>query len=120
MDKVEFQNIIRKAGSRETSADPENWSAENPLWGHCAVVSLLAQDYFGGLILRTSLEGTAFAESSSHYKNEKCDFTDGQFLGNTPSNLDYQPKTREYLLSNDNTFLRYTLLKSNFELLLSN
>lgn len=118
MDKEKFQQLIRLATSRETSADANGWSEENPLWGHCAVVSLLAQDYFGGGVYRASLEGTEFSDSGSHYRNEVHDFTQEQF-GDVVLNLFFEPRTREYLLSNDNTRLRYNLLKAAFERLLA-
>ena len=119
MNKIEFQDVVRQASSIITSADAEGWTEQNPLWGHCAVVALLAQDYFGGTILRASLEGTPFHESSSHYRNEAFDFTEEQFAGNTPD-LTYEIRTREYLLSNEDTGLRYQLLKAAFEQLLNN
>lgn len=51
-----FLDLIKKSARKETSFDPENWNEDNPLRGHCAVVSLLAQDYFGGELIRGSLK----------------------------------------------------------------
>lgn len=117
MNKAEFLQLIQKACQRETSADPDGWSDDNPTWGHCAVVALLAQDFFGGQILRASLNETPFASSGSHYRNESDDFTEEQF-GGFQLNLFFEPRTREYLLSNINTATRYQLLKAAFEALL--
>lgn len=117
MDVLQFQKLIKQSCQRETSNDPNGWSDSNPTWGHCAVVSLLAQDYFGGQILRASLGNTPFATSSSHYRNDIYDFTAEQF-GNTVLNLIFEPRSREYLLSNQNTATRYILLKSMFESLI--
>jgi len=79
---------------------------------------LLAQDYFGGEILRASLENTPFVAGRSHYRNENEDFTKEQF-GNIPLDLIFEPRTREYLLSNSNTALRYQILKATFKSLLA-
>ena len=117
MNKSEFTQLVTQACKRETSADPYGWSEENPTWGHCAVVALLAQDYFGGEILRASLAGTPFETSGSHYRNKDDDFTEGQF-GGSQLDLIFEPRTREYLLSNIDTATRYNLLKAAFDALL--
>ncbi len=100
---------------RETSQDPENWKPENPLWGHCAVVSLVAQNLFGGELLRASLEGTEFAASWSHYWNRlpdgsEEDFTKTQFGGRYPANLKAEVRERSYVLFNPETVRRYKIL----------
>lgn len=118
MNKTEFATLVRLACKRESSIDPSSWSENNPTWGHCAVVALLAQDYFGGQILRASLEDTPFASSGSHYRNEENDFTEEQF-GTLSLDLTFEPKTRAYLLSNINTATRYQILKQAFEALLT-
>lgn len=66
--KENFSSLIKKITSKDTSADPENWTSSNPLWGHCAVVSLLAQNYFGGDLIRASLEHIPeYSYLKSHY-----------------------------------------------------
>jgi hypothetical protein len=117
MDKSEFAQLITQACHRETSADPKGWNEDNATWGHCAVVALLAQDYYGGQILRASLAGTPFESSGSHYRNEDDDFTENQF-GDAQLDLMFEPRSREYLLSNLNTATRYQLLKTAFNELL--
>jgi hypothetical protein len=47
----EVSDAIRSAWSRETSDDPDEWSAENPARGQCAVTALLVRDLLGGEIL---------------------------------------------------------------------
>lgn len=117
----DFSKIIEKICTRDTSADPEHWSAENPMWGHCAVVSLLAQDQFGGILIRQSLEGIAGLEYlRSHYSNRfpddlEFDFTLKQFQGKLPTNLSKEERSRERVLSYPNTQKRYKLLKDRFE-----
>lgn len=116
----QFKRILPKICDRETSADPKNWTPENPLWGHCAVVSLLAQDLFDGQLLRASLEGTEFAESRSHYWNllpsgKQRDFTRAQFGRRYPKGLSYTTRTWEEVLSYPPTVRRYDLLVERFQ-----
>ncbi len=80
-----FQKILRQLCNKTTSADPNRWQQENPLWGHCAVVSVIAQEMFGGQIVRANLDPKADV-GSSHYWNQfpdgtLHDFTAGQFKG---------------------------------------
>lgn len=118
----EFQKIIQDICFRDTSADPEHWSTENPLWGHCAVVSLLAQDHFGGALMRQSLAGIPELEYlRSHYSNKLPDSTDAdftleQFRGKLPPYLPKEERRREHTLSNFDTLKRYELLKNRFEM----
>ncbi len=116
-----FLKILAKICDRDTSADPEHWSAENPLWGHCAVVALLAQDQFGGTLVRWYLEGVAGLEHvRSHYSNilpdgTEFDFTAEQFQGKLPKDLPAEERTREQVLSYPDTQRRYELLRDRFE-----
>ena len=115
-----FETLVESIADIETTADPDAWIPENPLWGHCAVVSLIAQDVFGGELLRVSLEGIPeFAHMRSHYWNRfpdglEHDFTRKQFLGKQIDFPTPEIRTREYLLSNFNTAKRYSLLQTRF------
>ncbi|MEK7118366.1 MAG: hypothetical protein AAB869_02035, partial [Patescibacteria group bacterium] len=88
--------------------DVINWTPENPLYAHCAVVALVAQDIFGGNLLRASLEPyPEFAHMRSHYWNvlpdgKEVDFTEPQFLGHRPQ-LVGEPRTRSYVLFDPKT-----------------
>jgi len=121
MSIEEFYKIVPSICSRETSADPENWNEENPTWGHCAVVSLLAQDQFDGTLLRRSLEKVPGLEYlRSHYSNKlpdntEIDFTLEQFEGKLPSNISAEERPRERILSYPDTQRRYEILKKRFE-----
>ena len=111
--------ILPQICSAATSADPPNWHFSNPLWGHCAVASLLAQKLFGGELLRASLQGTAYAVMGSHYWNRlgsgvEQDFTAAQFREGYPRGLRAEERARSYLLSNDATLARYALLSLEF------
>ncbi len=116
----EFQDTVAKAARADTSSSPEGWSPEQPLWGHCAVVTLLAQDNFGGKIMRIDLAGTPFEAMGSHYRNllpdgQHYDFTAAQFgAWQFPNDVVEEERARDYLLSNAQTFRRYRLLAQRF------
>ncbi|MBI2025085.1 MAG: hypothetical protein HYT03_03315 [Candidatus Harrisonbacteria bacterium] len=120
MSLREFKDLLPMICNGDTSQDPGGWTKNNPLWGHCAVVSLLAQDVFGGELLRASLEGTEFAKMRSHYWNKlptfgEVDFTGPQFGDNYPEYLRSTVRERDYLLSNPETKRRYRLLAERFK-----
>jgi hypothetical protein len=99
----EYEIILPKLCGRGTSVDPEGWSENNPLHGHCAVVSLQAQKLFEGTLLRASLENTRYAHMRSHYKNRLIDgdkdFTSAQFTEGYPEGIIFEHKDRSYVLS---------------------
>lgn len=103
---------------KDTSSDPEGWKADNPLWGHCAIVSVLAQEIYGGEIWRASLVHVPhFMHLRSHYGNRlpggaMLDFTAGQFGSEYPPFLEPRPSSRDYILGTPSTAARYELLKS--------
>jgi hypothetical protein len=120
MDKETFLTRIRNVASRETSADPDGWSDENVLWGHCAVVALLAQDYFGGTLVRGSLENTKYAHLRSHYWNklpdgDEVDFTSSQYSDLSIGDLQGEERPRERVLPYPDTLKRYEMLEERFE-----
>lgn len=108
--------------SRETSADEEDWTPENPSWGHCAVASLVAQRVLGGELLRYDLKGTLYEHGGSHYKLRLADgtildFTEEQFRGKPPVWGEPAVRTRPELLDpaknprNQNTLRRYRIFR---------
>ena len=126
MTSQEFRVVLPQICIQETSFDPDRWTPDNPLWGHCAVVSLLANDYFGGGFVRAFLDNTPFADVGSHYWNvlpdgTEYDFTKEQFgdiklqLEGKPTKSDGKPIDREYLLKNPETKKRYELLRTRLE-----
>ncbi|OGN04909.1 MAG: hypothetical protein A2831_02530 [Candidatus Yanofskybacteria bacterium RIFCSPHIGHO2_01_FULL_44_17] len=114
--REQFQTLLPTICDEDTSLDSAGWSTENPLWGHCAIVSLVAQNLFGGELLRASLAETPGLEHMrSHYWNRLGDgsvedFTKPQFCGNYPSKLKAEPRERSYALSFPETVKRYKLL----------
>jgi hypothetical protein len=127
VEKIAISEILPDVGAlakilpaictRETSVDPKGWSPDNPLWGQCGVVSLLANRLFGDKILGASLEGTKYAKSRFHYANGRpdhpTDLTANQFQNDYPEGLIFKERTRGDLLSGTNTAFRYTLLTLN-------
>ena len=114
----EFKYIVPKICNIDTSSHPEDWKHENPTQGHCAIVSLLSQDLFGGKIVKVSLEDTSYEKYKSHYfniiDNKEYDFTIEQFEGNPYLNKGRQEKDREEIFSSSDTKRRYEILKDRF------
>lgn len=114
-----FVESLKNVASRDTSADPDGWTINNPLWGHCAVVALLAQDVYGGELMRGSLEEVPkYAYLRSHYWNriddKEIDFTKDQYSDLSYTNLESEVRDRSSVLEHPDTVRRYMLLKSRF------
>jgi len=106
----ELYSAIRRAWTRESSADPEHWSDTNPAWGQCAVTALIVQDHFGGTFLRTKVRGI------SHYWNllgndTEIDLTKEQF-GEDFEPGEIESRSRSWILSFPDTETRYNLLRA--------
>lgn len=100
---------LEDSWTRETSADPVHWSAENSAYGQCAVSALVVQDHFGGELLRARVDGI------SHYWNRlptglEVDLTRKQF-GSNPDVPPGEIKSREFVLSFPETADRYLSLR---------
>jgi hypothetical protein len=121
MTQEQFIYKINIVAQADTSADPVDWTAENPLWGHCAVVSLLAQDYFGGELIRGDLSRfQKYAYLSSHYWNrlpvgQEIDFTATQYSDLSFTQLASEVRERTRVMSHPDTLKRYELLKNRFK-----
>lgn len=115
-----FRKILWEICGQDTSADSRGWTKENILWGHSAVVSLLAQDLFGGELLSMSLAGTDFARLRFHYRNRfpdgsQKDFTREQFGGKLNADLVVSEAERDKVLADKATARRYNLLVERFK-----
>ena len=113
---------LRSAWSYKTSSVPEFWDFDNTALGQCVPTSLIVQDYFGGVIVRTVAllpDGT----SDSHYFNEleigELDLTRQQFPYGTifseRSTERNGKNIREYLLESEDVKRRYNSLKRSLE-----
>ena len=114
-----LKKALENSWRRETSADPNEWTPENPAWGQCAVTAKIVQDYFGGSLVRYDL-----LSMGSHYSNQlpdgsEIDLTESQFSeGIIKFIRKYSPKeirTGKYVLSHPDTVKRYKLLKQETE-----
>jgi hypothetical protein len=51
MTVAELEAIIRKAWSKDTSDDPEEWTESNSARGQCGVTAMVIHELFGGVLL---------------------------------------------------------------------
>lgn len=119
---------IEKSWSRETSYSPDNWNANNPAFGQCAVTALVINDYLGGQILNCEVT-LPNNEKISHYfnfiNNSEIDLTKIQFPIGSNFSKSFEKKkdfdsVRDYMLSNSNTKSRYELLKTKVSKIINN
>lgn len=125
INQADFIKILRKVASQDTSVDPGGWTPENPLWGHCAIVSLLVQDYFGGELMRGAFDRNhKYSHIRSHFWNSftegEIDFTAEQYPDLKFTDLPKELRDRSMVLKHINTQLRYNLLKERFEKMIQN
>ena len=111
----ELKQLLIKSWNSETCFPGlrDKWSEENPSLGQCAITALIVNDIFGGKIMR------CMASSGSHYYNiiddNIVDLTVEQFLGEIPHYEKGEERTREYILSNEDTKKRYILLNKKIQ-----
>lgn len=116
----EFDRMMPRICTRESSADPEGWSRERPFWGHCLVVSLLMQAVYGGALLRRSLKGVAgFEHFGSHYSNRlpdgtEWDLTAGVLRDKLGEDVPKDEYLREKALSRANNLRGYLVFRKAF------
>lgn len=113
MELLELKELLSECWNIETCSPglKDKWSEDNPSIGQCAITALIVNDYFDGKIMR------CMSTSGSHYYNiiddKIIDLTKEQFLGEIPLYEEGQERTREYLLSNEDTKKRYLMLKKS-------
>ena len=113
----ELNKILELSWCKDTCTPnmKDSWNENNKALGQCAVTALIVNDFLGGKIMRCT------SESGSHYYNiidsHIVDLTSSQF-NIKPNYSVFEKRTRDYLLSNDDTKNRYLLLlkrvKDNF------
>lgn len=123
-----LESVFAETWSRDTSSDEGRWSPNNPSHGHCAVAELVAQEVFGGDLLRYDLTGTRYAEMGSHYKLRLADgtildFTEDQFREGLPEWGEPVVRPRAQLLDEKNprnagTIRRYAVFRGRVRELL--
>ena len=84
MDREDVIEAIRESWTRETSAAPDEWDADNPARGQCDVSSFVLWEHVGGDLVEAEVfvDGT---KTEHHYWNrvgdEDIDITGEQFTG---------------------------------------
>mgnify|MGYP002621454130 CR=1 FL=1 len=111
-----LQQYLYKVYSKDTCYPlcRDDWNDSNPTLGHCAIVSLIVNDYFGGDIYKIKVDGV------SHYfnliDNKVVDLTSSQFN----KEIDYNGKIKKDRLEilQKDTLSRYKLLKMRLQLII--
>jgi hypothetical protein len=116
----QFNMMVPGICSIDTSSHPDSWTNDNPTQGHCAIVSVLAQEVFGGEIVKVSLKGTGYEFLKSHFFNvidgQEVDFTSGQFTNGIPyAQSAREPVSKDIILSHPGATERFSLLKARFD-----
>ena len=111
----QFKELLPSICDSETAPNSKDWTPENHLWGHCAVVSLVAQNLFGGELLYASLKDTEFTAGRSHYWNRlpdgrEEDFTKEQFGDHYPKIIKAKVRLRSCILSHPRILNCYDIL----------
>ena len=120
MTHEKFLSILKEIAQKDTSSDPDNWTPINPLWGHCTVATRLAEDYFGGEVVRASLQDVPkYAYVRWHYWNKlpngkEIDFTGEQYPDIAITDLKGELREREADFKHEDVLKRYNLLKQRF------
>ena len=117
-----FERVLRTICDAATAYDADGWSRGNPLYSHCTVASILAQDIFGGKLLRASLKDTLYKHMRWHYWNIlpddiERDVTRTQFTQGYPELSDRIIIARSRPLGHKPTRERYELLKHRYKCL---
>lgn len=112
MTPGKLQELLRKSWSRETSADPKNWSSKNPAWGQCAVSAVVGKDFRGGELVRGDaiIDGVIYSHYWNCFADGDYDFTKEQFPPGTQIK-EKLLRTKEYVLGFPETRKRYAILR---------
>ena len=115
LGRREFRTILRRICDAKTSYCPKDWKPENPLYGHCTIVSLLAQDIYGGELLRVKLPPRDWHWWNRLPNGKEVDFTREQYGSSCPAFSTPEVRQRKPLLAHSvRTARRYLLLKRRF------
>lgn len=106
--KLALENVWAKDTSHHDSASV--WSEDNKAAGQCAITSLIVSDIFGGVIAKVKVGEVG------HFFNvidgQIIDLTEEQFGGQAVSYENYEERSRDHILADEDTKRRYELLKN--------
>ncbi len=106
--KAALESVWAKDTSHRDSVDA--WSEDNKSAGQCAVTALIVNDILGGKLAKIKVGDVG------HYfsviDDKIVDLTREQFGDQAVSYEDYEVRSRDYMLSDEDTKQRYELLKS--------
>jgi len=111
----ELKQLLNLSWNYETCSPglKSEWTKDNPSLGQCAITTLVVNDFFGGKIMR------CLVSTGSHYYNliddNVFDLTVEQFLDEIPHYEESEERTRDNLLSNEDTRNRYEKLLYNLK-----
>lgn len=117
-----FENILKKAWSKESSYY-HTFDENNPALGQCAVTALVVNDYFGGEIVwceAVQPDGQKISHYFNKINSDEVDLTRSQFPEGTIIPVGSEKKkgfatTRDFILSNEDTKVRYLILKDKID-----
>lgn len=115
-----FRHDVRAIAAADTAARPDEWSPNEPLLMHCTLVALLAQELFGGDIMRADLRAVPGFESVRWHSwnrlldGQEIDFTDFMVQRPLPDSVIHETRTREEILSYAGIKERYDLFRSRY------
>lgn len=108
MDRKLIKSLLLECWSSETSS---LWSQDNPARGQCDVTAIVINEFFGGEILKTFING------QPHFYNRidgiNYDFTASQFQF-LPEYLDLFADREEIFSSNSKVRQQYEILRVRF------
>ena len=110
-----YADNLKNACSAETCypLNRSQWSKDNPLYGHCALVVAGIYYKFGGDIMRGIIKENGISHYWNRINNIDYDMTYEQFGDNGTEIIDAQVSNIERIMSNEDTVSRYQLLIKN-------
>jgi len=118
MEKVNYKKLkqaLLDNFSKETYQGKKRWFKNNPAYGHCAVASLIVQDYFGGEIVSVWAnmpDGGQIKHFNNLINGITIDTTITQFPRGTKFTIrEFVGDVRQKLLKYKDTQEKYLILK---------
>lgn len=117
-DRDKVVSALQKSWTSESSFLPDEWSAENPARGQCAVTAIVVQDYLGGDIVKCDVIG----DHDAHFFNKLedgsvVDLTQSQFPDGSEF-VNEKLANREKMLSYPGTQNRYNTLSEKVKMMI--